>query len=150
MTRVSAVLAFLVLKQLVEERARMITTEAAVVAFPKGTLAEWAREIPALDSGDCFAEPEKVGKLLEAAFGGKGVRLLGRGEVTSLSSRRVHTASLKEESYVHDYEPQMSSSACMFDPVIGVLFSGFLLDVRSTFGLEPGQVIVDLRESGRW
>jgi hypothetical protein len=134
----------LFLDQLLEARGEMITVEAAAVAFRKGALAEWEREIPALAPGGLFADSEKVQKLLEEAYQGQRVRLVEAAEITSFSHQRVYTARLLEEAYIMDFEPQVSSSESIFDPVIGVVDDGFVLDVRPRFVHGTHQILVDL------
>lgn len=130
--------------QLLRDRCKMITVEAAVVAFRKGSLAEWGREIPALAPGGLFADSEKVRKLLEEAFKGQQVRLLDMGEVTGFPRERVSMSRFLEEAYIMDFEPQVSTWESIFDPVIGILQSGFLLDVRPESAPGSDEVHMDL------
>ncbi len=132
------------LDDLLAARAGMVTVEAVAMAFRQGALAEWEREIPALAPGGLFADAGKVQRLLEEASKGQRVRLMEAAEITGFPQQRVYTARLREEAYIMDFEPQVSTSESIFDPVIGVVDDGFVLDVRPHFVHGSDQVSVEL------
>jgi hypothetical protein len=133
------------LSTLLFSRAQMITTEAVLVSFRKGARLEWEREIPALGPGGYFLEKEKFDRLFEEAAKNANVRLVEMAEVTCFPQQRVHVARLRQESLVEDFEPQVSTSAVAFDPIIGIVGGGFVLDVRPHFIHGQEQIAVSLR-----
>jgi len=126
-------------------RAQMITTEAVVIGFKKGARADWEKDVPALAPGGYYVESEKFDKLLEEAYKGQKVRLIDSAEITGFPQERVHTLRSQQESYVMDYEPQVSSFAALMDPIVGNFSSGFVMDVRPHFVHGGEQIAVDFR-----
>ncbi len=133
------------LSTLLFSRAQMVTTEAVLLSFRRGARSEWEREIPALGPGGYFLEKEKFDKLFEEACKNANVRLVEMAEVTCFPQERVHVAKLRQESVVQDYEPQVSTSAVAFDPIIGIVGGGFVLDVRPHFVHGQEQIAVSVR-----
>lgn len=133
------------LTTLLTARAQMITTEAVVVGFKKGARAEWERDVPALQPGGYFATREQVDKLLEEAYKAARVRLVDTGEITGFPQERVYALRMLQESYLQDYEPQVSTFAGMYDPIVGVFGTGFVMDVRPHFIHGDEQIAVDFR-----
>jgi hypothetical protein len=128
-------------------RSASITTQAVAIAFRKGALAEWEQSIPALLPGGYFAEEAEVSKLLEEAAKGDRLRIAGLAEITGCPQQRVHVAGTLEESYIQEFEPQVSTNSAQFDPIMGVLVTGSVLDVRPAFMDGPDRIQVDLRAS---
>lgn len=126
-------------------RAQMITCEAILVGFRKNARAEWARQVPALAPGGAFAEKEPFDRLFEEACRNGNVRLVEAAEVTGFPQERVHVARLVQEAVVADYEPQVSTCVAAFDPVVDILTSGFVLDVRPHFVQGTERIAVSLR-----
>jgi hypothetical protein len=133
------------LNALITARARTIATEAVMVGFKKGARAEWEKEIPALAPGGYYADAAKVDKLLDEARRGKSVRVIAVAELTGLPQQRVHAFSGREESYIQDYEPQVSAYASAMDPIMGIFATGFVLDVRPAFVRGSDRISVDFR-----
>lgn len=133
------------LATLLTARSQMITTEAVLVAFRKGARADWEKEIPALAPGGYFVEQEKFDKLLEEAYKAQKVRLVETSEITSFPQERVHALRSVQEAQLADYEPQVSSYANLYDPIIGIFATGFVLDVRPHFVHGNDQISVDFR-----
>ncbi|MBI2933841.1 MAG: hypothetical protein HYY16_19530 [Planctomycetes bacterium] len=133
------------LETLLSFRAVMITTEATLLGFRRGSRAEWAKTIPGLGMGGTFVEPDPFAKLLDESGSGTRVRVIDRAEVTGFPQQRVYAARLLEESYLQDYEPQISEYSGMYDPVVDTLRTGFVLDVRPHFLEDTSRVAVDLR-----
>ncbi len=130
---------------LLTARAQMITTETIVVGFKKGARFEWEKQIPALAPGGYFVEQALFDKLLEEAYKGQNVRLVEMSEITAFPQQRVHTMRSLQEAQLAKYEPQVSTMASMYDPIIGVFTTGFVLDVRSHFVHGQEQIAVDFR-----
>ena len=135
------------LSTLITARARSITTEAVVVGFKKGARAEWEKEIPALAPGGFFAESAKMDKLREEAVKGQRVRLVDAAEITGLPQQRVLTVRCREEAYLQDYEPQVSSYASVMDPIIGIFTTGFTMNVRPAFVPGTDRITLDFHAS---
>jgi len=126
-------------------RAQMITCEAILVGFRKNARAEWERQVPALAPGGYFADREAFDRLFEEACRNGNVRLVETAEVTGFPQERVHVARLVQEAIVADYEPQVSTCVAAFDPLIDILCSGFVLDVRPHFVQGTERIAVSLR-----
>jgi hypothetical protein len=107
-------------------RPASLTCEGLVVAFRKGSRAAWEQ---ALDPAK-GADADVIAKLRREAAKGGLVRVLETGEVTVLSGQQAYVARLHERAFVQDYEPQVSSLAAIFDPIIGILRTGFVFEVR--------------------
>ena len=133
------------LNDLLATRAQMITTEALLIGFKGGARAEWERQIPALRPGGYFVEKAKFDELLKEAYKGQNVRIIERGEITSFPQQRVYSARLEQEMILSDYEPQVATVAKQFDPIMEVLSSGFVLDVRPHFIQGTERIAVSLR-----
>jgi hypothetical protein len=135
------------LGQLLHVRAQMISTEVALISFRKNARADWEKEIPALLPGGYFVERAAFDKLLEEAYKGANVRLVELAEIASEPQQRVHAARLQIENLLIDYEPQVSTCAWTYDPVISTVSAGFVLDVRPHFIDDSDHIAVSLRAS---
>jgi len=133
------------LSTLLFSRAQMITTEAVLLSFRRNAKADWEREIPALGTGGYFVDQEKFGRLFEEACKNANVRLVETAEITGFPQERVYVAKLRQDAIVQDYEPQVSTAAVAFDPIIGIAGGGFVLDARPHFVHGQEQVAVSLR-----
>lgn len=123
--------------------ARTVQTEAAIVAFKAGARAEWAKTVTALAPGGSRAPDEAVAVLLEEARKGAAVRLAGWMSAGGKPGQRIHLVAGKQRAYVQDFEPQMSTTAGCYDPIIGLLLTGLGMDVRPVPRAEGGAM--DLR-----
>ena len=135
------------LGSLVQERSVTITTETVLVAIRKGARARWEKEIPALQPGGHFASEESIAKLLGEAARGQTARILAQAEITGFPLQRVHIAGTTEESYIQEFEPQVSTNAGQFDPIMGLLRTGVVLDAAPAFVDGTGRIRVALVES---
>jgi hypothetical protein len=135
------------LRELTLEHSAVITTQVVAIAFRNGALAEWEKAIPAFLPGGYFADEDQVAKLVEAALKGGRLRMATLAEITGYPQQRVNVAGGLEESYIQDFEPQVSTNTAQFDPVMGVLLTGSVFDVRPTFVDGPDRIQVDLRAS---
>lgn len=125
--------------------ATTVTTETVVVGFRHGARAEWEKEIPALGPGGAAADAAAVAKLLDEASRGKGVRLVDAAEVTAFPGQRVHILRSRQEAYLQDYEPQVSGFVSIMDPIMGIFFTGSLMDVRAQTVFGSDAVDVEFR-----
>jgi hypothetical protein len=133
------------LQTLLTARAQMITTEAIVVGFKKGSRLDWERDVPALQPGGYFVEQAAFDKLLEEAYRAQKVRLIETAEITSFPQERVFALRSLEEAHLLDYEPQVSTFVSMQDPIIGIFSTGFVIDVRPHFIHGDEQIAIDFR-----
>jgi hypothetical protein len=133
------------LGSLISSRLQTITTEVVVVGFRPGARAEWEKDIPALAPGGYAAEAAPFERLLEEAGRRARVRLVDRAEVTGFPEQRVHALRSRQEAYVGDYEPQVSTLVSVMDPIIENFITGFGIDVRPRADAAGGTVAVDLR-----
>ncbi len=133
------------LSDIITARAQVITTEAAIVGFRKGSRAAWEAKIPAFGLGGYFIPKDQADELLKETHKGGDVRLVEWGEITSYPQQRVHMARLEEEVAVRDLEPMLGVASSLADPVVYVVSSGFVLDVRPHFIRGTEQVGVELR-----
>jgi hypothetical protein len=135
------------LGQLLHVRAQMISTEAVLISFRKGARADWEKEIPALLPGGYFVERAAFDKLLEEAYKGQNVRLVELAEIACFPQQRVHAARFQCENLLADYEPQVSTGALAYDPIVSMASAGFVLDVRPHFIDDSDRIAVSLRAS---
>lgn len=133
------------LASLLTARSQMITTEAVLVGFKKGARADWEKDVPALAPGGYYAEQASIDKLFEEAFKGQKVRLVEMSEITSFPQERVHALRSLQEAHLADYEPQVSTFAGMYDPIVSVFSTGFVLDVRPHYVHGNDRIAIDFR-----
>jgi hypothetical protein len=126
-------------------RAQVITTEAAIIGFRKGSRATWEAKIPALDVGGYFMPKAQAEELLKETQKGGDVRLVEWGEITSYPQQRVHVARSEQELTCRDLEPMLGVASSLADPVIYVDTAGFVLDARPHFIRGTEQIGVELR-----
>lgn len=135
------------LKSVLSSRAVMITTEAVLVGFRKDARSAWERDIPALGAGGYFVDAAPAEKLLAEAAKGALVRVVERAEVTGYPQERVHVLRMRQEAYIADLEPQVTTYAGAYDPVVSTLRSGFVFDVRPFFISGTDRISVELNSS---
>ncbi len=125
--------------------SRTVQTEAAIVAFKAGARAEWAKTVTALAPGGSRSPDEAVAALLEEARKGAAVRLAGWMSAGGKPGQRIHLLAGKQRAYVQDFEPQMSTSAGCYDPIIGLLLTGLGMDLRPVPRADGGAVDLQLK-----
>ena len=133
------------LGDIITARAQVITTEAAIIVFRKGSRTAWETKVPSLGLGGYFIPKDQVDELLKETQKGGDVRLVEWGEITSYPQQRVHVMREEQELYVSDLEPQLGVASSLADPVISVLSHGFVLDARPHFIRGTEQVGVEVR-----
>jgi type II secretory pathway component GspD/PulD (secretin) len=67
--------------------------------------------------------------------------------VTVFNTQRSHVMFLTQLAYIQDYEPQVSTLAAAYDPIIGILTHGVVLDVRPIVSNDRKYVTLEMRPS---
>ncbi len=67
--------------------------------------------------------------------------------VTVFNTQRSHIMVLNQRAYIQDLEPQISTASAAYDPVIGILTEGVVLDVRPIVSNDRKYVTLELRPS---
>ena len=67
--------------------------------------------------------------------------------MTVFNTQRSHVMFLTQLAYIQDYEPQVSTLAAAYDPIIGILTHGVVLDVRPIVSNDRKYVNLELRPS---
>ena len=67
--------------------------------------------------------------------------------ITVFNTQRSHIMALTQIAYIQDLEPQISTAAAAYDPVIGILTQGVVLDVRPIVSNDRKYVTLELRPS---
>jgi hypothetical protein len=132
------------LREAYQREARILTTEAVVLAFPHGSRALWAKDVPALAPGGSQATDEEMSRLLDAASKGPPVQVSAFLSVSGRTGQRVHILSGRQQNYVQDFEPQVGTASMVYDPIIGMLQTGVGLDARPAPRASDGSVSVEL------
>jgi hypothetical protein len=135
----------LFLSTLLFARAQMISVEAVLISFRRGAKAEWERTIPSLGPGGHAVDTASFDRLFAEACRNGNVRLLEAGELSCFPQEQVYVAKLRQEAAVQDFEPQVSSAAAIFDPIVGIHGGGFVLEARPAFVHGQEQIAVALR-----
>lgn len=65
--------------------------------------------------------------------------------VTVFNTQRSHVMFLTQIAYIQDYEPQVSTLAAAYDPIMGILTSGVVLDVRPIVSNDRKYVTLEMR-----
>jgi type II secretory pathway component GspD/PulD (secretin) len=65
--------------------------------------------------------------------------------ITVFNTQRSHVMFLTQIAYIQDYEPQVSTLAAAYDPIIGILTHGVVLDVRPIVSNDRKYVTLELR-----
>ena len=92
-------------------------------------------------AGD-FADAPK--EITEDVLKKAEARVLYRGRIMGFDRQRVHLGSGEMSVYVADAEPAVIEGAVGADPVLGVGFSGALLEVRPVLAPGAAEVVLDL------
>ncbi len=84
---------------------------------------------------------------LRALHKSQKATLVHAPRVTVFNTQRSHVMFLTQLAYIMDYEPQVSTLAAAYDPVIGILTHGAVLDVRPIVSNDRRYVTMELRPS---
>jgi type II secretory pathway component GspD/PulD (secretin)/tetratricopeptide (TPR) repeat protein len=84
---------------------------------------------------------------LRALHKGLKATLVQAPRVTVFNTQRSHVMFLTQVAYIQDYEPQVSTLAAAYDPIIGILTHGVVLDVRPIVSNDRKYVTLELKPS---
>ncbi len=84
---------------------------------------------------------------LRALHKSERATLVQAPRVTVFNTQRSHVMFLTQLAYIQDYEPQVSTLAAAYDPIIGILTHGVVLDVRPIVSNDRKYVTLELRPS---
>ncbi|MBI5369370.1 MAG: hypothetical protein HZA54_20210 [Planctomycetes bacterium] len=65
--------------------------------------------------------------------------------VTAFNTQRSHILVQRQETYVKDYDVEIATNAIAYDPVIGVLQTGLVFDVRPIISNDRKYITLELR-----
>ena len=133
------------LRELFKREVSTLRSEAVAFAFKPTARAELEARVPALRAGATRSKDEETEILFDEARKGGAVRLAAQLAISGRPNQRVHAFSGRQRAYVQDFEPQVSSFAAVFDPIIGVQISGIGLDARPGARDEDGSIRLELR-----
>ncbi|MBI4616753.1 MAG: hypothetical protein HY720_24285 [Planctomycetes bacterium] len=126
------------LAELRENRGRLVAVDARYYALEAGRLQEVLGGDGAGGSGSVFLDATSRRRLAESG------ELLDEISTLCLNSQRVSASSLGQKTYVQDYDVVIATSACGFDPIVGVFTEGTTLDVRPVLVPGKGTISLDL------
>ncbi|HLY09081.1 MAG TPA: hypothetical protein VKW04_07265, partial [Planctomycetota bacterium] len=84
---------------------------------------------------------------MRALHKGQKATIVQAPRVTVFNTQRSHVMFLQQQSYIQDYEPQVSTLAAAYDPIMGILTSGVVLDVRPIVSNDRKYVTLEMRPS---
>jgi type II secretory pathway component GspD/PulD (secretin) len=84
---------------------------------------------------------------LRAIHKGQKAVLVQAPRITVFNTQRSHVMFLTQIAYIQDYEPQVSTLAAAYDPIMGILTHGVVLDVRPIVSNDRKYVTLELRPS---
>ncbi len=84
---------------------------------------------------------------MRAVHKGQKATIVQAPRVTVFNTQRSHVMFLQQIAYIQDYEPQVSTLAAAYDPIMGILTSGVVLDVRPIVSNDRKYVTLELRPS---
>jgi type II secretory pathway component GspD/PulD (secretin) len=84
---------------------------------------------------------------LRAMHKNEKATLVQAPRITVFNTQRSHVMFLTQLAYIQDYEPQVSTAAAAYDPIIGILTHGVVLDVRPIVSNDRNYVTLELRPS---
>jgi tetratricopeptide (TPR) repeat protein len=82
---------------------------------------------------------------LRSLHKGQKATLVQAPRVTVFNTQRSHVMFLTQIAYIQDYEPQVSTLAAAYDPIMGILTSGVVLDVRPIVSNDRKYVTLEMR-----
>jgi type II secretory pathway component GspD/PulD (secretin)/tetratricopeptide (TPR) repeat protein len=84
---------------------------------------------------------------MRAVHKGQKATVVQAPRVTVFNTQRSHVMFLQQIAYIQDYEPQVSTLAAAYDPIMGILTSGVVLDVRPIVSNDRKYVTLEMRPS---
>ncbi len=85
--------------------------------------------------------------VVRALHKGQKATLVQAPRITVFNTQRSHLMVLGQRAYIQDLDPQISTLAAAYDPVIGILTYGVVLDVRPIVSNDRKYVTLELRPS---
>jgi type II secretory pathway component GspD/PulD (secretin) len=82
---------------------------------------------------------------LRSLHKGQKATLVQAPRVTVFNTQRSHVMFLTQIAYIQDYEPQVSTLAAAYDPIMGILTSGVVLDCRPIVSNDRKYVTLEMR-----
>jgi hypothetical protein len=110
-------------------------------------LWDWQSKIPALRSAGSPLELTDVDRLLEAAGKNAGIRIVERSQVTGLFRQWVYAARIMAQTYLADLDAGAVGFSAAHQPVVDMLSTGFVFDLRAVFSSPGEPVSMELRSS---
>ncbi len=107
----------------------------------EGRLVEVAADSPVL-AGPLL--PPEAEAALAKALGDGSALLLERVRVSSLAGQRNNVAALEQRTYVADFEVEIAEDAVISNPVVQILRSGIVLDVRPQITSARDSVVISV------
>ena len=121
-------------------RNRIIGVEVVLVGLDD---TSWISRRAAL-SGASPAQ-DALKDLLTAASKGGGIRVVTSARGACMSDQRFHVWAGGEQAYLQDHDVEIAQSAAATDPVIGILATGCVLDIRPTLAGDGKGLHLELR-----
>jgi tetratricopeptide (TPR) repeat protein len=90
---------------------------------------------------------QTLNTVLRAMHKGMKATIVQAPRVTVFNTQRSHIMVLAQRAYIQDLEPQVSTFAAGYDPVIGIITEGVVLDVRPIVSNDRKYVTLELRPS---
>ncbi|MBI3271841.1 MAG: hypothetical protein HYZ53_22810 [Planctomycetes bacterium] len=131
------------LASLARDRGRVITVDVVELGLAGRYAGAGLFESP-LQARAGLA-PEAVKALWEQAKAGTDVRVRAASSVAGFNRERVHVGWTATRSYVADHDVEVAENAQAFDPAIGRVTEGVMLDVRPTLAGDGATLLLDLR-----
>ncbi|MDP6959766.1 MAG: hypothetical protein QF645_13250, partial [Planctomycetota bacterium] len=85
--------------------------------------------------------------VVRALHKGQKATLVQAPRITVFNTQRSHVMVLGQRAYIQDLDPQISTLSAAYDPVIGILTYGVVLDVRPIVSNDRKYVTLELRPS---
>ena len=90
---------------------------------------------------------QQLHSVLRALHKQQKATLVQAPRITVFNTQRSHIMVLTQVSYIQDLDPQIATLAAAYDPVIGILTQGVVLDVRPIVSNDRKYVTLELRPS---
>src|SRR5476651_1991748 len=85
--------------------------------------------------------------VMRAVYKGQKATIVQAPHITVFNTQRSHIMFLQQIAYIADYEPQVSTLAAAYNPIISILTSGVVLDVRPIVSNDRKYVTLEMRPS---
>lgn len=65
--------------------------------------------------------------------------------VTAFNAQRAHILVAEQQAYIRDYDVEIATSAAAYDPIIGIVQDGLVLDVRPIISNDRKYITLEMR-----